>query len=443
LGSIKTEEAGGGPEVTIVQSLKTDQDRERLAPDSGTTGILAAKPQFEIAALQIASDLGINKLQLSTDEVNPDEYLLTASGQADSGILKFDFSVSYKAVDVHKTRGPPYVHAALEIEYERQTRWYKNDDITPMVGHPNYLIRWAGWAIHNFNLEQNPVNLERLVGDSAVEVYGGDRLDESLTQFELLVRGLQSSGSKVTVMKFRHVSETIWYRSYSYALWAEGQQSTGLWIFFYNIGGLDSGGWYADYQRVERAIATFGRNATVESHDMKDRVLINFLLRKDTTFPNSIHLSAFEPKSLYPSLSLNDSFSESELGHDAFETYKKAEASFIAEDYAGALRDLRAAVQDALENAVQLHSIDVSGIKDPDVTNLAGILVSKGKLEGRLTPWFGAFTSFANLASHGTYPTEKELENPQIRMRVLGTFVLGRQLLREIEYCVKPFSSLS
>jgi hypothetical protein len=221
-------------------------------------------------------------------------------------------------------------------------------------------------------------------------------------------------------------------------VWAESGKSRGLWIFFYNIGGLDSGGWHGDYEFVEGTIAILGKNATVENHDMKDRALINFLLRNDTLFLDSISLSPFEPESLYPSLSLH-SFSESELGHDAFETYKKAEASFIAADYEGALRDLRAAVQGALEYAAERHSIDVSGIKDPDVTNLSGILVNSGKLEGRLIPWFGAFTAFANLASHRAYPTEEELKSPRIRMRVLGTFVLGRQLLREIEYCVKPF----
>lgn len=383
--------------------------------------------------------MGIQKLQQDTYETNPDEFLISASGHAGSGILNFGFSVSYKVEDVHKTGVKPYVHANLEIEYERQTKWYQQDDITSMVGHPNYLIRWAGWAVHNFNLEHNPVNLERHIGDNAVEVYGGDRRDESLTQFELLLTGLQRLGSKVAVMRLRHVSEAEWYRSYSYAIWAESGQLPGLWVFFYNIGGLDSGGWYGSYKHVEKKIAELGNNATIETYDMKDRDLTSFLLRKDTLFLHSIRLSPFEPESLYPSLSLHDSFSESKLGHDAIETYKKAEFSFIAADYEGALRDLRAAVQDALEHAAERLEADISAIKDPDITKLAGALVNNGKLEGRLTSWFGAFASFANLASHGAYPTEKQLRNPQVRMRVLGTFVLGRQLLREIEYCLEPF----
>jgi hypothetical protein len=362
-------------------------------------------------------------------------------------VPNFGFSVSYKVKSLPETGDNPYVRADLEIEYERQMKWYIRKDITSMVNHPNYLIRWAGWAMHNFNLEHHPLDLERRIGESGVEVYGGDRLDESLTQFGLLVKGLRGSGSKVTVLKLRHVSEEIWYRSYSYAIWAETEEARGLprglWIFFYNIGGLDSGGWYGDYKWVEKTIATLRKDVTVETHDVPARALINFLLRKNILFLRSIRLSPFEPESLYPLLSLpGSSFSESELGHDAFETYKKAENSFFAADYSGALRDLRAAVQDALEHAAKRLTIDVSAIEKPDVTNLAGLLVSKGKLEGRLTSWFGAFTSFANLASHGTYPTEIELQNPAVKMRVLGTFILGRQLLREIEYCIQPYSPI-
>jgi hypothetical protein len=211
-------------------------------------------------------------------------------------------------------------------------------------------------------------------------------------------------------------------------------------VFFYNIGGLDSGGWYGDYKWVEETIATLGKNVTIETSDVTARSLTNFLLRKNMLFPDSIRLNSFEPESVYPSLSLtSSSFSESDLGHEALETYTKAEASFLAADYGVALRNLRAAVQDALEHAAQRHGIDISAIRDPDVTNLAGALMGDGKLEGRLTPWFGAFTSFANRSSHATFPTDEELKSPQVRMRVLGTFIMGRQLLREIEYCVRPY----
>ena len=99
-------------------------------------------------------------------------------------------------------------------------------------------------------------------------------------------------------------------------------------------------------------------------------------------------------------------------------------------------------MQDALEYAVQRYKIDVSDIDSVSIMKLVARLVSERRLEGELTPWFGAFTSFANLASHGSYPTQQELMSPQIRMRVLGTFVLGRQLLREIGYCVSPYTPL-
>ena len=424
----------------------TSPEEHLWNPDAGTTGITAVKSQFLIAAKQVAADLGVDWKEVQHDvyDTNPNELMFTASGQTHSGIPSFNFVVSCKVHDSQRTEPKSYIRAGIEIEYEHATKWDIDDDITSMVGHPNYLIRWAGWAIHNFNLEHNPVNLKSRIGYHAIEVYGGDREDWSLTQFELLMKGLQSSRSKVTVLRLRHVSKNNWYRSYSYAIWAESGKWPGLWIFFYNMGGLDSGGWYSCYKWVEETIAELGNNVTVETHDINDRALVHFLLREDTLFRRSIHLSPFEPESLYPSLSLSDMFfSESDLGREAVETYKKAEDSFFVGDFEGALRDLRAAVQDALENTVQRQGIDISGIKDLDITKLVGMLVKADKLDGKLTSWFGAFTSFANLASHRTYPAEKELSNPQIRLRVLGTFVLGRHLLQEIGYCVKPTNHLT
>ena len=69
-------------------------------------------------------------------------------------------------------------------------------------------------------------------------------------------------------------------------------------------------------------------------------------------------------------------------------------------------------------------------------------LVAANVLEQRLTTWFQVFASIANLASHGGYPNETELLNPQVRLRVLATLVLGRQLLIELKYCIRPYSPI-
>lgn len=417
----------------------TIQEEDEWDPDAGTSGIDAVESQFLIAAKQVASDLGVDWKRVQHDmyDTNPDEFLYRASGEADSGIPSFDFVVTCSS---HTARigsyvREPYVRAGIQIEYEHATKFDLDEDITSMVNHPNYLIRWAGWAIHRFNLEHNAVDLNSRIGWNPIEVYGGDRCDQSLTQFGLLMRGLQASGSKVTVLRFRHVGRGFWYRSYSYAVWAESEEWPGLWIFFYNLGGLDSGGWYSQLKWVEQRIADLGTNAKVETFDINDRVLARFLLKRDMVFRCSLLLDCFDLESLYP---VAPSLSESDLGSEAIETYKKAEESYWNEDYSGALRDLRAAVQDALENAARKHSMDVSDIRDPNITKLVARLAEKGKLKSTLIPWFGAFTSFANLASHGSYPTKQDLASPQIRMRVLGTFALGRQLLREIEYCITP-----
>jgi hypothetical protein len=187
----------------------------------------------------VASDLGVDWKRVEHDvyDTNPNEFLFRASGQTDSGLPSFVLVVSCKIDGSHAESTPepePYVHAGIEIEYEHATKFDLDEDITSMVNHPNYLIRWAGWAIHRFNLEHNAVDLNSRIGWNPIEVYGGDRCDQSLTQFGLLMRGLKASGSNVTVLRFRHVGRGDWYRSYSYAVWAESERWPGLGRFFYN-----------------------------------------------------------------------------------------------------------------------------------------------------------------------------------------------------------------
>jgi DNA-binding ferritin-like protein (Dps family) len=250
------------------------------------------------------------------------------------------------------------------------------------------------------------------------------------------MKGLQASNSRVTVLKFRHVDPNVWYRSYSYAIWAETKIS-GLWVFFCGAGGLDSGGWYGDYKQIEQLIHDLGENVTVKDFDIKEQDLERFLLRKGIGF-DSLDSRDFDLESFHQ----DELFSLNSLGQEVSEAYKKLDESFWKGDYAGALRDLRAVVQDALEYVAEQRGVDVSGIREPDVTSLAGKLVGANVLDGRLTPWFQSFASIANVASHGTFPTEADWLNPQIRMRVLGTFVLGRQLLIELKYCLSPYTPL-
>jgi len=406
-----------------------------LDPDSGGKRIDAVKSQFLLAVTQIASDLGIDVANVKYDSIEREddpEFFFDAFGGASSGIPSFEFSVNNV-----RGFGPNReleLYATITIEYEQQAPAFAfKQDITSMVGRRDFLIRWAAWALHNFNLDHHPPNLESRIGDVYVRVCG---LPQSMhptgTEFQLLMKGLQAVNSKVIVLKFRHVDPGNGDRSYSYAIWAETEFS-GLWIFFCKAGSLDSGGWHQSYIRIEGLIHDLGANVTVENYDMRYRDLERFLLRRGAGF-DSLYSGDFDLESFHQSeLFLLDS-----LGREVSDAYKKLNESFWKEDYAGALRDLRAVVQDALEYVAQQRGVDVSGIREPDVTNLVGKLVGANVLDGRLTSWFGAFASYANFASHGTFPSNADWLNPKIRMRVLGTFVLGRQLLIELKYCLPP-----
>jgi hypothetical protein len=408
-----------------------------LDPDNGEKRIDAVKSQFSLAAKQIASDLGIDVANVEYDSIEREddpEVFFDARGGASSGIPSFEFSVK----SAFRGFGPNRelrLRAMITIEYEQHAPAFAfEQDITSKVGHQDFLIRWAAWAVHNFNLTHHPPNLESLIGDVYVRVCGlPQSLHPTETEFQLLMKGLQVSNSKVTVLKFRHVDPGNGDRSYSYAIWAETEIS-GLWIFFCKAGGLDSGGWYQSYKRIEGLIHDLGANVTVKNFDMRYRDLERFLLRRGAGF-DTLYSGDFDLESFQHELLSLDS-----LGGKVSDAFRKSEESFWKEDYAGSLRDLRAVVQDALEYVAQLHHIDLTSVKDPDVPNIAGKLVGANVLEGRLTPWFQSFASIANLASHGTYPTEADWLNPRIRVRVLCTFVLGRQLLIELQYCLPPRS---
>jgi hypothetical protein len=140
-----------------------------------------------------------------TEHDHDPEFFCDASGEASSGTPSFTFLVRKR----FQSGGPDRelkLQVALEIRYEEHATPFEFDqDITSMVTHPNFLIRWAGWAVHNFNLQHHPPNLDSLIGQNHVRVYSMPRSSyPTQAEFQLLMKGLHASNSKVTVLKFRH-----------------------------------------------------------------------------------------------------------------------------------------------------------------------------------------------------------------------------------------------
>jgi len=399
--------------------------------------ISIARSRFVSAAKQIAADLGIEGGTINHDADDRDddnnEFFWEASGAGVSGLPSFVLFLQRTYVGSDANREPSF-HVSLEVSYAEYTKPFEFDmDITATWEHPG-LVRWAAWAIHNFRLRHDPTKLESLFRDDYIRVCGVPKNRfPTLTELQLLMRGLQASNSSVAILKFRHVSVTDWYRSYSYAIWAEtlARGGSGLWVFFCDASGLDSGGAHGDYEFIEELIRDLGKRVTVKHYDVEYPVLERFLLRKGRSF-NSYDYS-FSLESLHRS---ELDFLEDEFGDEIAAVFCKSENSFWDRDYPGALRDLRAVVQDALVYVAKAWSVGLEEVSKPNIYQIAQKLIKTRVLDTRLAPWFEAFSSFANIASHGNFPSENDWKDPNTRARVLATFVIGRQLLLEMKYCL-------
>ena len=396
------------------------------------------KSQFDPAARQIALDLGIDTetLELAKKEYEGQaDFFFRASGTSPSG-PSFIFNVDLE-YEGSAARINPEVHAYLEITYEEYAPpFHFEQDIASMCGHPKFLERWAAWAVYTFHLRHKPINLENLFGDDYIRVWGAPLEPwPTMSEFKLLMRGLQNSGP-VTILKLRHVSDDFWDRSYSYAILADSIASQGLWIFFCDSSGLDSGGAYKHYRRIEQLIVDLGEKTTVKTYDVEYAALESFLLRKARNFNTDDDNFGLEALHRLELTSLGEIF-----GPKVSDSFGKSEQSFWNTDYAGALRDLRAVVQDSLVVVAKARSIDLTRLEKPNINNIAKKLCDEKVLDNRLRAWFEAFTSFANIASHGNFPSDEDWKNINTRARVLSTFAIGRQLLLEMVYCLMETSS--
>ncbi len=317
------------------------------------------KSQFLVAANQIASELGIlaTNVEHNISEYENHEFSCDASGQTQSGFPRFELSVWYsmRPTLTHK----PGLQASIEIQHEEHTRFEQDDDITPHLGAPNFLIRWAGWAMHKFNLEYNPINLETYLGPQIIHIYGYSGSDVAVAEFQLLMKGLQVANTNVTVLKFRHVDPNLdWYRSYSYGVWAKAESDgNGLWIFFCDPAGLDSGGSYGDYRIIEQSIHDLGKNVTIKNFDIKKEDLERFVFQRNQKYSELHSLYESDAKSLFESLDFHPIVKEA--ASKLFENGHYPECVFAA------FRDLVAYVKTK------------SGRSDLDGVSLMGTVFSK------------------------------------------------------------------
>jgi len=394
---------------------------------------------FVEAAKEAAVDLGMNEEKVKVRHVETSKIGLDYSALLYEGVKGFNFHLRTITEDKDPTSGE--MRASLSVSFDEAVAPYVfHENIDYIKGHPAFLSRWVSWAIFNFRQEHQKANLQSLFHNMDIRVYGiPGYCSPAEEEADLLFHGvLAIQKDKVLVYKFRHISrENYLCRNFSYAVHVGPEMGHSFWVVFPDNCGLDGGGSYASYRHFERLIEMVSQKLDVEvrKYDVKYEDLEKFLLRNATGFFSVLRESTLEPLHLFSKpLRILE---ESEV------QFEKFMGRLAEEDYSQALRDLRALVQQAQENVAKFKNLDYSVIPEPNINKLASFLVGKKQLDGRLLPWFNAFTSIANIASHKDFPSKKDMQNETTRSRVLLTLYLGLQLLEELNAVVYPRLSLT
>lgn len=391
--------------------------------------------EFTTATYEIAEELGVEKTHVKLEKYETPRLGVDYMASSSEGTYPFNFHLRTETENEDPTVGG-IIKATLEIWYsEGVAPFYFHEEITYLRAHSNFLSRWAAWALFNFNLKHNRVDLESLFHDVDIRVYGLPGYNTpSMAEAEILFRGLLSTQrNKLIVFRFRHIEKPYLLRDFSYAILVDIDRSPPYWVFLPQFAGLDSGGSHSAYRQIEGLIEVAKKKLDVEmrKYDIEYDKLDRFLLKHESGFYSIIRDDNLEQ--LYDLVLPPSSPCLEELEGQ----YKKFLERFENKEYPQALRDLRALIQQAQENLAKSKKIDISHIRDPDVNKLAGLLIQNRVIDGRLQPWFHAFSSIANMAAHKSFPTEEDMKDDNARARILMTFLLGKQLMLELDAVTK------
>jgi hypothetical protein len=381
--------------------------------------------EFVQAANQIREDLNI-KAAIETDHAEG-EMGFDFTARAYDTYRGFDFWLNQK-IDKTKRR----LRTSLSIDFQEGVAPFNlTENIDYIVGHSDFLCRWAAWAVFNFRQAHERTNLNSIFHEAQIRVYGVPHYcDPAEGEANLLFKGiLELQKDKVLIYKFRHVDPpNSWLlRSFSYAVWVYTGENPPFWVVFPNFCGLEGGRSFSTYKQFEKFVASLKPKLEVEVRrfDVPYEKLETFLLGHAEGF-----YSVYRETDLHSFFYYDGPAYVLEGSETEFEKFKER---FLNKEYPQALRDLRALIQQAEENLAKQKGIDCSPIKEPDVNKLASLLIEHGVIDGRLRSWFGAFTAIANLASHRNFPSVEDMKPEADRTRIMLTFQLGFQLLEELD----------
>ena len=376
------------------------------------------RKQFECASNEICINLGIDAdLDIKYHETPNIGIDYVSYYRSDS--KNFSFHLRIDAEGENPFTGK--MTASFSYDFDSGLApFFFLEDITHQRIHPNYLCRWVFWAIYNYRLTHETLRLDSVFHDSIIRVYGTPDIGLG-REFDIISNGiLVTQKEPVICYKIGHIQRDDNYRDLSYALLLQSD-----WWFFPNCVGMDSGGAGWEYKRMEEFLDRLSSIVDLEIRrvDIDYEELKYFLLVNSENFSNLYREESRMVLTFWdePSYILEDSPTQ----------YVSFQRRFDQREYPEALRDLRAMLQYAQERVLLKSEITLP--ETPNINNLAHLLVRERLVSGRLLNWFLAFVSYANISSHGPYPSPNDMQSSSIRKRVFLTFRMGLFLLNELD----------
>lgn len=372
--------------------------------------------EFLKATRQICEDLGINQRSVKYERWNAGNLEEGFDARGINNHCEFVFTVT-----VDKEKSEMTDDRFLHIRFDNNARPFEFND--RRVDHHYKLDKWAAIAMYEIRTKHTPVNLDSLFNDMHIRVYGMPGYTIStIPELRFLMSAIKERQHKLVVYKFRHLDDdAARYRSLSYAfLINEGD----FWIIFPRLGGLDSGTASGHVEEAEKLIAELPEYFRVErrNFDVPYQELERFLIRRSSGFH-----SMYSVLDYYKMPDIAGVFGE-EFERD-YEEFKKM---YLSDNYTQALRALRALVEEALKLLYRKSKVGIEK-RNAKINDFSEALIDRQIIDGELRYWFGAFSSTANLAAHGVYPTNTELNNDVLRHRIVITFLIGTHIIIELE----------
>lgn len=387
--------------------------------------------QFKEASKQICDDFGISYNDVEAERYEEPNVGISYSARGKGD--KYDFYFFLKTYAENNDPLSGIMSASLDITYSDNGGEFSfnEPDISWLKPHPNSLLRWAAWAVFNFNIKHNPVNLEFLFPDPKIRVYGlSNYTNPTIGEMHIVIGGIHHfPPQKLLVYRFRHVDSGDKYRSFSYAFKVSHTTFPSFWIFFLNCGGLDSGGAHGDLLKIEELIDTIKTKVERIYFDISYDDLKKFLQERGEGLRLQSGLDDMNHYFSDPS--------ESAFGERFVELFCRFREEFKKENFADALRDMRVLVQVAMESVCKKKNIPLDK-EDNTIGKISAKMFTGDRKDAILSNWFLAFSSSANSSSHKDFPTKEDLKDYTLKHRIMITFILGAHLIEELQKMLFP-----